>query len=50
MGGACSAYGGEERRIQVLVGKSERKRPLGGPSRRGENNIKMDILEVGFGM
>jgi len=32
MGGACSAYGGEWRRIQVLVGKPEGKRPLGRPS------------------
>jgi hypothetical protein len=32
MGGACSAYGGGERR--VLVGKPEGKRPLGRPRRR----------------
>jgi hypothetical protein len=29
MGGACSAYGGEERLYRVLVGKNEGKRPLG---------------------
>jgi len=29
------------------VGTSERKRPLGGPSRRLEDNIKMDFQEVG---
>jgi len=42
----------EERRgvYRVLVGKSERKRPLGRPSRRGENNIKKDLQEVGCGM
>ena len=33
----------------VLVGKSEGKRPLGRPSRRWEDNIKMDIEEVGCG-
>ena len=33
---------------RVLVGKPEEgKRPLGRPSRRWEDNIKMDIQEVG---
>ena len=32
---------------RVLVGKSEGKRPLGRPRRRWEDNIKMDIQEVG---
>jgi len=49
MGGTCSAYGGEERRIQVLVGKPEGKRPLGRPRRRWEDNIKMDPPEVRCG-
>jgi hypothetical protein len=31
----------------VLVGKPEGKRPLGKPRRRGEDNIKMDLQEVG---
>ena len=31
----------------VLVGKPERKRPLGRPRRRWEDNIKMDLKEVG---
>jgi len=43
MDGACSAYGGEERRYRVLVGKSEGKRLLGRPRRRWEDNIKMDL-------
>jgi hypothetical protein len=30
-----------------LVGKPEGKRPLGRPRRRWENNIKMDLQEVG---
>jgi hypothetical protein len=34
---------------RVLVWKPERKRPLGGPRRRWENNIKMDLQEVGCG-
>jgi hypothetical protein len=37
----------EERCIQGLVGKLEEKRPLGRPRRRWENNIKMDLKEVG---
>ena len=32
---------------RVLVGKPEGKRPLGRPRRRWEDNIKMDIQEVG---
>jgi len=31
-------------------GKPEGKRPLGKPRRRWENNIKMDIREVGCGV
>jgi len=34
---------------RVLVGKPERKRPLGRPRRRWESNIKMDLQEVGGG-
>ena len=41
---------GERRGVyRVLVGKPERKRPLGRPRRRWENNIKMDLQEVGCG-
>jgi len=47
MGGACGAYGGGERVYRVLVGKPEGKRPLGRPKRRWEDNIKMDLQEVG---
>jgi hypothetical protein len=32
---------------RVLVGKPEGKRLLGRPRRRWEDNIKMDLLEVG---
>jgi len=40
-----------ERRVvyRVLVGKPEGKRLLGGPRRRWEDNIKMDLQEVGCG-
>jgi len=34
----------------VLVGKREGKRPLGRPKRRWEDNINMDLYEVGLGV
>jgi hypothetical protein len=41
---------GEERGVHmVLVGKPEGKRPFGRPRRRWEDNIKMDVQEVGGG-
>ncbi|KAJ4433406.1 hypothetical protein ANN_15665 [Periplaneta americana] len=41
MGESRNAY-------RVLVGRPEGKRPLGRPKRRWENNIKMDLREVGY--
>ena len=35
--------------FSVLVGKPERKRPLGRPRHRWEDNIKIDPQEVGCG-
>jgi hypothetical protein len=32
----------------VWVGRPQGKRPLGRPRRRWENNIKMDLQEVGW--
>ena len=32
------------------MGKPEGKRPLGRPGRRWEDNIKMDLQEVGCGV
>jgi len=41
---------GEDRGVhRVLVGKPEGKRPLGRPRHRWEDNIKMDLQEVGVG-
>jgi hypothetical protein len=34
---------------RALVGKPEGRRPLGRPRRRWEDNIKMDLREVGWG-
>jgi hypothetical protein len=50
MGGACSTYGEKRGAYRILVGRSEGRRPLGRPRRRWENNIKMDLQDVGWGM
>jgi hypothetical protein len=42
---------GEKRgAYRILVGRPEGRRPLGRPRRRWEDNIKMDLQEVGWGM
>jgi hypothetical protein len=44
------AHRGEMRGVyRVLVRKPERNRSLRRPRRRWENNIKMDLQEVGYG-
>jgi hypothetical protein len=40
---------GEKNAYRDLVGNPEEKRPLGRPRRRREDNIKMDIREIGWG-
>jgi hypothetical protein len=40
---------GEERGVDlVLIGRPEGKRPLGRPRRRWEDNIKLDLREIGI--
>jgi hypothetical protein len=40
---------GEGRDVyRVLIGRSEGKRPLGRPRRMWEDNIKMDLREIGI--
>jgi hypothetical protein len=34
---------------RILVGKPEGKRPLGRPRCRWEDNIRMDLTEIGWG-
>ena len=49
----CAVYfhimGESRAAYRVFVGKPEGKRPLGRPRRRWEDNIKMDLQEVGCG-
>jgi hypothetical protein len=41
---------GEKRNVyRMLVGKPERRRPLGKPRRRWLDNIRMGLVEVGWG-
>ena len=49
MGGACSSCGRVERRVHGFGGETWGKEPLGRPRRRWEDNIKMDLQEVGCG-
>jgi hypothetical protein len=40
---------GEEKSVYgILVGRPEGKKPLGRPRRRWEDNIKMDLREIGI--
>jgi hypothetical protein len=41
---------GEKRKVyKVLVGKPEGRRPLGRPRRRWEDEVRMDLREIGLG-
>ena len=43
---ACDAYGKKRYAYRVLVGKPQGKKPLAGPGRRWEDNIKRDLKEI----
>jgi hypothetical protein len=49
MGGECSIYGEGRDMYRFLMGKPEVKRPLGRPRSRWEDNVRMDLQEVGCG-
>jgi hypothetical protein len=49
MGGYVAQLGEERGVYRILVGKPEGKRPLGRPRHRWEDNIKMNLQEVGYG-
>jgi hypothetical protein len=48
MGWTCGTHGDGRGAYRVLVGRPEVKRPLGRPRRRWEDNIKMDLREIGI--
>jgi hypothetical protein len=49
MGGTCSTNGEKRNNYRSLVGKPERKRPLGRPRRRWVDSIRMDLGEIACG-
>jgi hypothetical protein len=44
----CSTHGEKSNAYRILVGMPEGKRPLGKPIRRWEDNIKVDLREIGW--
>jgi hypothetical protein len=50
MGGACGAHGEVRNAYKILVGRPEGSRPVGRIRRCWEDNIKMDLREIGFGV
>jgi hypothetical protein len=50
MGGVCSSVGEGRGVYRVLLGKPEGKRLLGSPRRRWEDNIRIDLQELGCGV
>jgi hypothetical protein len=49
VGGTCGTHGGGGGVYRVLVGRPEGKRPLRRRRRRWEDNIKIDLREIGIG-
>jgi hypothetical protein len=47
--GHVARKGAKRNVYRILVGKPEGKRPLGRPRRRWEDNIKMDLRDIGWG-
>jgi hypothetical protein len=45
--GTCGTHGEGRSVYRVLIGRPEGKRPLGRPRRRWEDNIKIDLREIG---
>jgi hypothetical protein len=47
--GHVARMGEKQGAYRILVGRPEGRRPLGRPRHRWEDNIKMDLQEVGWG-
>jgi hypothetical protein len=50
LAGHVARMGEKRGAYRILVGRPEGRRPLGRPRRRWEDNIKMGLEEVGWGM
>jgi hypothetical protein len=46
--GHVARMGAKRNAYRILMGKPEGKRPLGTPRCRWEDNIKMDLREIGW--
>jgi hypothetical protein len=49
MGRAFSTNGEKRGAYRILLGKREGRRPIGTCSSRWDDNIKMDVREIGWG-
>jgi hypothetical protein len=49
LAGHVARMGEKRNAYRILVGTPERKRPIGRPRRRWEDNIRMDLREIGWG-
>jgi hypothetical protein len=47
VGEECKYYGGGNKYVQILIGNSEQKGPLGGLKHSWEDGIKMQLTERG---
>jgi hypothetical protein len=50
MGRECSSMGERRGAYRILVGRPDGRKSLGRPRRRWEDNIKMDLQELGWGV
>jgi hypothetical protein len=48
VGWTCGTHGGGKCVCRILIGMSDGKRPLGRPRRRWQDNINMDLREIGI--
>jgi len=48
MGGHVARMGEMRNACSILVGKSARNRPLGSPSRKLEDSVRMEFMEIGW--
>jgi hypothetical protein len=50
MGGKCISIGEMGNAYKILIGKPERKKHLGSPRRRWQDNIRMDLENLAWGV